>query len=551
MFAARLHGSMRQARGSLVIMIASALVGYAANQPTAFGQKQLADDLIVLSAGQRAKETQRDSALGGPGPGSQFNRLGSLAGSGGSTLRALPGSESRSFVQRKDVLSAAANPVPSNQLAPPEVLTTPPRINPADLPAGGPLERPQSDEEGPPEGLTLDTAIAMVADQNLSLRAKFQEIPKATADVLTAGLRGNPLVFASADEVPYGRYSGVRPGEVGYGVTIIQPVDINRKRVYRVIVAERAREVVQAQYQDAVRLEIENLHSRFVDVLAAREVVRYVEASLVGLREVRSTVEQLVKGQEISTLEVDRVAVQVDAAELAYEEAVAALDRAKQNLAAMLMVPAPDVIPLDIRGSIRTDDAGLPDVDQLLELANANRPDLRAYQLGVRRAAADVDLAVKERYPDIFVLYTPWGVKDNTATGGQNLPAWGLSAMATVPIFNRNQGNIRRAELTVSQTKLEWQHLTRQVEAEVRQAFREYQMTSDKVKRLDATILPRAKTIRDKTLVQLRGGQVDTLAYLQSQRDYVEVVRQYRDALIALRRAALHINTVVGIRLVY
>ena len=298
-------------------------------------------------------------------------------------------------------------------------------------------------------------------------------------------------------------------------------------------------------------MQIETLHSRFVDVLAAREVVRYVEASLVGLREVRSTVEQLVKGQEISTLEVDRVAVQVDAAELAYEEAVAALDRAKQNLAAMLMVPAPDVIPLDIRGSIRTDDAGLPDVDQLLELANANRPDLRAYQLGVRRAAADVDLAVKERYPDIFVLYTPWGVKDNTATGGQNLPAWGLSAMATVPIFNRNQGNIRRAELTVSQTKLEWQHLTRQVEAEVRQAFREYQMTSDKVKRLDATILPRAKTIRDKTLVQLRGGQVDTLAYLQSQRDYVEVVRQYRDALIALRRAALHINTVVGIRLVY
>lgn len=123
--------------------------------------------------------------------------------------------------------------------------------------------------------------------------------------------------------------------------------------------------------------------------------------------------------------------------------------------------------------------------------------------------------------------------------------------MASIPIFNRNQGNIRRAELNVGQTRMESAHLSRQIESEVRQAYRDYQLAAEKVKRLDASILPRAKTIRDKTLTQLRGGQVDTLAYLQSQRDYVDVVRQYRDALVDLRRAALHVNTVVGVRLAY
>ena len=49
----------------------------------------------------------------------------------------------------------------------------------------------------------------------------------------------------------------------------------------------------------------------------------------------------------------------------------------------------------------------------------------------------------------------------------------------------------------------------------------------------------------------MRGGQVDSLAYLQAQREYVDVVRQFRDALIDLRRAALRVNTVVGVRLVY
>jgi len=427
----------------------------------------------------------------------------------------------------------------------------PVRIAPAQLPAGGQLERPQYDDEGPAEGLTLDTAIAIVADQSLLLQSKFQEISKAEADILTAGLRGNPLVFGSVDDVPYGRYAPSRPGEVGYGITIIQPIDINHKRWYRMIAAEHARDVVQAQYQDAVRQEIDILYTRYVDVLAAREAVRYVEASLSGLKELGSAVERLLRGEEVSRLELERVTVQVEAAEVAREDALATLDRAKQSLTAQLALPPPEIAPFDIRGSIQTNDSGFPKVAQLLELAWANRPDLQAYQLGLRRAQAEVDLAVKERYPDVFFLYTPWGLKDNTPTGGQNTASWGVSAMASIPLFNRNQGNIRRAELNVLQTNLEWQNLTRQVESEVRQAFRSYQVARDKVLRLDGTILPRSKSIREKTFELLKGGQVGMLEYLQAQREYVDVVRQYRDALVEQRRAALRINTVAGVRIAY
>ena len=52
-------------------------------------------------------------------------------------------------------------------------------------------------------------------------------------------------------------------------------------------------------------------------------------------------------------------------------------------------------------------------------------------------------------------------------------------------------------------------------------------------------------------MTQVRGGQADMLDYLQAQREYVDVVRQYRDALLDLRRAALRVNTVAGIRIVY
>ncbi|MBL8828750.1 MAG: TolC family protein, partial [Planctomycetaceae bacterium] len=307
---------------------------------SAEAQKQLADDLIVI-AGQRGQERQRDQTPGSVAPGAAYNRLGPQPGSGQTALR--PIIDTGRVTPRRDLLSAAANPLLSTAPMPAEIIAAPPSSAPMRLPGGGSLDRPKTDEEGPSDGLTLDAAIGIVADQSLTLRAKFQEIPKATADILTAGLRANPLLFASVDEVPYGQYTPAAPGEVGYGVTVIQPIDINRKRVYRVIAAERARSVVQAQYQDAVRIEVDNLHLRFVDVLAARETVRYVEASLAGLHEVREAVERLARGQEVSSLEVDRIQVQIDAAEVARIDAVNSLHRAKQSLAAQLAVPSPDV----------------------------------------------------------------------------------------------------------------------------------------------------------------------------------------------------------------
>lgn len=535
--------NFRRLRAACATILASLAIATIAQ-----AQKELADDLIVLGAGQTAQGERRAAAAATPG--GSYNRLGPAPGGGASAIRPLPGIEMR-VAQQPDVLSAAANPIGGVTPSQPEYLAAPAPVTTLDLPAGGPLELPTADDEGPTEGLTLDSAVELVTSQSLSLRAKFREIPKATADVLTAGLRGNPLVFGSVDNAPYGEYSQQRPGEVGYGITVIQPFDINQKRVYRVIAAERARDVVHAQYQDAVRLEIDTVYALYVDALAARETIRYVDASIAGLQEVLATVDRLVANAELTSLEQDRVLVQLDAAALTREQAQAAYDKACQRLATALSLPAPVGAPLQLRGSIRTEVGQVPCLEQVLDLAMMNRPDLRAFQLGMSRAAAEVDLAVKERYPDVFVLYTPWGLTDNSALGERNAESWGISGMASVPLFNRNQGNIRRAQLSRQQTSLEWAQLQRQIEGEVRQAYRDFEVAVEKSRRLETTILPRVRSIRDKTLEQLRGGRVDLLAYIQTQREYADIVRQFRDALIDVRLAALRINTVAGVRLVY
>jgi cobalt-zinc-cadmium efflux system outer membrane protein len=63
------------------------------------------------------------------------------------------------------------------------------------------------DDPGPPGGLTLGAAIDRLIHSNRDLSTKYHEIPQAQADILTAGLRSNPIIFWSAGGTPYGRWS--------------------------------------------------------------------------------------------------------------------------------------------------------------------------------------------------------------------------------------------------------------------------------------------------------------------------------------------------------
>ena len=80
------------------------------------------------------------------------------------------------------------------------------------------------EDQGPPDGLTLDQAIEIYVHQNLDLRAQCLEMPQASADVLTASLRANPILYADSQLVPYGSFNTQRPGgPTQYDLNISHP----------------------------------------------------------------------------------------------------------------------------------------------------------------------------------------------------------------------------------------------------------------------------------------------------------------------------------------
>src|SRR3954453_20720953 len=134
------------------------------------------------------------------------------------------------------------------------------------------------------------------------------EIPQARADILTASLRANPILYADSQLIPYGSFSRNRPGgPTQYDINITYPLDVTHKRRTRTDVACKAKRVLEAQYQDAVRLEIDNLYTAYVDVLGARETVRFARASVGGLGQVAAITEKQRQAGTITAAELNPV----------------------------------------------------------------------------------------------------------------------------------------------------------------------------------------------------------------------------------------------------
>ena len=420
----------------------------------------------------------------------------------------------------------------------------------AKIPASGPLALPPTEEDpGPPDGLTLDRAIERLIHENLDLKSKFFEISQAKADILTASLRANPVFYADGQLVPYGQYTRQRPGgQTQYDINISYPLDLSRKRQARTASAFRATKVTEAQYQDAVRQTIDNLYSAYVDVLQARRTIAFSEAGLAGLKSSLKATEDLVLGNEKKKSDVLKIRIQVNLAQQQLLDGRVAYSKAKQALATQLNIGTEQAESIELRGTLKYEGVTLPSIEEMMQIALTNRPDVIAYRLGVSRAESDVKLQYANRFQDVYVLAQPYTLQDNTPFGLKSPTSWALGVTIPLPIYNRNQGNIQRAKLNVSQTQVELTSTERQALQDVRQAEREFVAAKAAVENIEKSVLPDSTYLLAEAK-RLYGSEITIVEYLAALQDYNDNARAYLDSQVRFRRAMLDINTAVGQRI--
>ena len=414
------------------------------------------------------------------------------------------------------------------------------------LPAALPEE---VEDEGAPTGMSLDEAVERLMRQNLDLLALRYELTQADADIITAGLRANPLIYGDAQFIPYQPFSTNRPyGPSQYDFSITYPMDVSHKRKARVRVAEAARCTLEAQFQDVVRRQIGNLYRAYVDLQAARLTYLTARSSVEAqdrlIADARRTADQRKPGDTL-----DRLELQLEKTRGALEEAEGNLEDAREAVAVLLCMSPEESDSIEPRGRLRVVAPSPPSLESLIQLGLENRPDLIAARRGIGRADAEYTLARASRFDDWFLFYDPISYQDNSPSKLISAKSWDIGLTIPLPIYNRNQGGIARARANMTQTQIELAALERRLVSEIRLAYREYRNSRNALERLERTVLPEARRSRAEAETDFAAGRISADDYFGHLDDDSDTARSYREAIVRHRRSMLDLNTVLGVRL--
>jgi cobalt-zinc-cadmium efflux system outer membrane protein len=398
-------------------------------------------------------------------------------------------------------------------------------------------------------GVGLDDAIARALAREPSLRAARADIDVARGLRQQAGLRPNPtLTFERRDE-PAGTDNQTSVG-------IQWPLDLFR-RSGRVQTAERALQATQLAVTDRERLLVADVRMQYgVAAAAVREVIVADEVVASAQRQldlVRARVD--VGGNP--PLERDLLDVELRRLETAQLLAVGRADAAFVQLKRLLGM-SPDQ-PLTLRVTLETLVAGsTTGAPPASSAPIAARPDVREAEARVTLADARIDHAHREGRIDVS-LYGTYTRMDagfpqqgfgstgalERVRGRFNYVAGG--AMVTVPLFNRNQGQVAaaQAERSGAQARREAAELAARAEVDAAQA------RDTQAQRAVALYTGGMRRLARQNLEVVRQtfdlGRATVFDVLTEQRRYLEIEQAYTAALREAWEARAALTRALGV----
>lgn len=367
--------------------------------------------------------------------------------------------------------------------------------------------------------LSLGDALRRAAEQNPRLAAQGYAERAAEALIEQAGLRPNPTVEASLENVMgTGRTQGVRSLEAT--VQASQTFERGGKREKRVALASREREA--AAREAAVRRGevLADAASAYVAVLAAQQRLALAAEPLQLARDTAAAVEARVKAAFAPPAESARARAALAFAQADYARAEAGLAHARAALAAT-WGGAPADVPTVV-GTLHVP-ATPPAQDLFLaKLARHPRLDLQQAIIAGRRAALQLEQA--QATQDVTASGGLRFLRDGTDAafvGGVSLP---------IPYRNKNQGNIRAARETLAGAE----QSVRAVEVELRVAFtaawQDLAAAHTAAQALRRDALPATQLAYTAVRFAYEQGQLPLIDVLDAQRALVAVRRELLDA---------------------
>jgi cobalt-zinc-cadmium efflux system outer membrane protein len=376
-----------------------------------------------------------------------------------------------------------------------------------------------------PTPRTLPEFIAYAERSHPRLQGARAAIEAARGKAVQARLYPNPMLAGSSPQI-----AGANSQWNGYATQDI-------------VTAGKLRLAQQAALRDVQRTEYDYIRARFEVLTSVRDAFYRLLVSQRRMAIFKLLVDITTRSYEIGKQLADAGegtkadvlfwSIERDRAAVRLLNGGVFVEAGRRELAAAMGLSRADV------GLVEADmTAQLPDFDlKLLQAAVAERNARpQAALAGVSRAQWALERAVVEPIPDINIM---GGYQRQVDFPPQDQGL--MQVMVEVPLFDRNQGNIRAARADIASARADLRTIELDLATEAAQQLASYRTAQRLVGWYEQDILPKARETVALTQTLYGRGEVTFLSLLQAQRILTETELVYVDTQETRWRAAVQI----------
>ncbi|QEG41846.1 Cobalt-zinc-cadmium resistance protein CzcC precursor [Roseimaritima ulvae] len=387
------------------------------------------------------------------------------------------------------------------------------------------------------QGYDLSDFLTLAARNNPTIRQARLQISAQTAKALQAGLYPNPTINYIGEQIGVD-VEGDKdsPGEF-QGMTVRQrfvtagKLKLSREKyMRRAHVSEHLAMAQQFRVCNDVRIHFFRALAAREKVQLRKELLKAAEDGAVTARELYNLGQATRPAVRKSSIALQRARLDVLTAENHYREsfrrlvAIVGVDLTDGLVSGDLM---PEGEPISYREAVSLVLSESP------ELAAA-RAKLAADRVTVRREQV-------EWIPDIVAeggAGYNFEAKETTAAAGVSIE---------LPIFDRNQGTIRQAQLDLRRQQEEIRRTELMLQQEMANIYQQYLTALQIASEYDRVIIPEAKLAYQELLQSYKANRVDWPTVLDAQVEYfdsrltrVQYLEQVRTNEVLIRGYLLH-----------
>ena len=397
-------------------------------------------------------------------------------------------------------------------------------------------------------GMSLDQAISATLLADPKIRAGLEATHQANADLLTSSLPPNPTLTVDGQYLPFKPLTPTNPGgppqmdvQVGY------PIDwfLFGKRTAAMASAQLGVQQSEADYADLIRQRVTATALAFFDVLEAKSLLDLARQDTANLTRLEAATRNAVDAGGRPVVELNRVRLDLLKSQQDLREANSALAVAKAKLRAQF--GRKDADPsFDVAGNLDSPLTAEPlPIEEALALAEQNRPDIQSLRVQFSKAQADALVEQRKAFPQITPQFG-YSRQYQTSFGSPDFDGWDATLTATLPLFDRNQGNRAKAHSVAVQNCYNLQAGLVDLRAEIVEVVRDFSTAYQNAKSVAQEQLKLAAGVRNSITKAYDAGGRPLIDVLDAERSYRDTYRLYISSRANYWRSVYKYNSAIG-----